>query len=277
MRVGLLPPALLMLLLPTLNALTLSDFQPINGFSAQCTQTYNTPLQGCTKSDFQSGHPCSTDCITFLEALTEMLNTNCKGTSAFPNTLIGLFFSQQGTSTLCPNVLGSSGSGGRDQASYPSAASPGGTSTRQASQSQASNAAVSTTLSSATTYFHPSPHASSSSSFSSSSASVTSSSRETHSSSATVPSSTFVTAETTVTPSNSPPSNTPNVAAPSSTSYYSSSISSTSRASSTGKGSMSGGGTILDIGSGAAAPATLQSGPQSWVLLGGLAVLAWLL
>ena len=267
MRVGLLPPALLVLLLPIINALTLSEFQPINGFSAQCTQSYNTPLQGCTRSDFQSGHSCSTDCITFLEALTKMLNTDCKGISAFPNTLIGLFFSQQGTSTLCPNVLGSSGSGGGDQASYASAASPDGASTSQTTEQQTSSVAASTTATSPAS----SSHASLAPSSSSSSASSPSPSN------AATTSSTVVIAQTTVTPLNTPLNKSPTAAASSSTSSQSiSSTSSASQVSSTSKSSDGGGGTILNVGSAAAAPPSLQLETYIWALLGGSALLALL-
>lgn len=92
----------------TISAVTLGQFQPIDGFSQACVNAYNTPLSGCAPSDFESG-ACSTTCIAFLEALTRVLNSECMGTSAYPNTLIGSFFKDQGTSTLCPNVLGGSG------------------------------------------------------------------------------------------------------------------------------------------------------------------------
>ena len=269
MRTRLLPSTLLAVLLPTINAITLSDFQPINGFSTQCTQSYNTPLQDCTQSDFQNGHACSSSCIAFLEALTKMLNTDCKGTSAFPNTLIGLFFSQQGTSTLCPNVLGSSGSGGGDQASYASAASPGGASTSAISPQQSSGVIASTTSASSTS--------------SSLAALVSSSSSEKPTNSHLNPlstdatSSTIVVAQTTVTPSSTPPNYTPVAATRSSLhSSSSSSTSSASQTSSTGKDTNGGGGTILDVGSTGTAPLRLQVDTRSWALLGGSAVLAWL-
>ncbi len=97
-----------------ISAITLNQFQPINGFSQACVSAYNTPLSGCTPSDFESGS-CSTTCIAFLEALTQVLNSECGGTSAYPNTLIGSFFKNEGTSTLCRNVL--DGSGGTNYAS----------------------------------------------------------------------------------------------------------------------------------------------------------------
>ena len=98
--------------LPRIRAVTLSQFQPINGFSQACVNAYNTPLAGCTAADFEQGY-CSSNCIAFLEALTRILNVECGGTSAYPNTLIGSFFSNQGTSTLCPNVLSENGGSDR--------------------------------------------------------------------------------------------------------------------------------------------------------------------
>ena len=94
--------------LPSIRAITLSQFQPINGFSQACVNAYNTPLTGCTAADFEQGY-CSSNCIAFLEALTRILNAECGGTSAYPNTLIGSFFSGEGTSELCPNVLSATG------------------------------------------------------------------------------------------------------------------------------------------------------------------------
>ena len=101
---------LLTVALPTVHAITLDQWQPIYGFTQDCVNAYNTPLSDCTASDFENG-TCSADCIAFLEALTKVINAECGGTSALPNTLIGSFFKNQGTSTLCPNVL-NGGEGG---------------------------------------------------------------------------------------------------------------------------------------------------------------------
>lgn len=100
--------------IPAISAITLEQFQPIDGFSPACVNAYKTPLSGCTASDFKSGY-CSTDCIAFLEALTQVLTSECGGTSASPNALIGSFFKKEGTSTLCPNVLSGSKASGEGQ------------------------------------------------------------------------------------------------------------------------------------------------------------------
>lgn len=99
-----------------ISAITLDQFQPIDGFSQACVNAYTTPLSGCTASEFRS-RSCSITCIKFLDALTQILNSECGGTSAYPNTLIGAFLRNEGTSTLCQNVLG--GSGGTNYASTP--------------------------------------------------------------------------------------------------------------------------------------------------------------
>lgn len=102
-----LPPLLLFTLHACLTiAISLQDFQPINGFSPACSKAYNTDLADCNKNDFGEGNSCSVGCIAFLEALTDILNQQCKGTSALPSTLMGLFFIEKGTASLCPNVLG---------------------------------------------------------------------------------------------------------------------------------------------------------------------------
>ena len=103
--------ALLALVLPAVNAITLSQFQPIDGFSTACVNAYNTPLSGCTALDFSRGD-CSVACIKFLDALTSVLNAVCTGSSAYPNTLVGAFFQGEGTSTLCPNILGGGSTSG---------------------------------------------------------------------------------------------------------------------------------------------------------------------
>ncbi|KAL9594748.1 MAG: hypothetical protein Q9219_006860 [cf. Caloplaca sp. 3 TL-2023] len=90
--------------LPSLAHLSLSELQPIAGFSDACTAAYNTPLTPCTISDFYEGATCSAQCIAFLEAMTKLLNDDCRGTTAFPNTLIGMFFQKTAVKRLCPNV-----------------------------------------------------------------------------------------------------------------------------------------------------------------------------
>ncbi|KAI4122349.1 MAG: hypothetical protein LQ338_005864 [Usnochroma carphineum] len=83
---------------------SLTQLQPIAGFSDACTQAYETPLTACTVSDFYEGATCSAQCIAFLEAMTKLLNEECKGITTFPNTLIGMFFQKTAVKKLCPNV-----------------------------------------------------------------------------------------------------------------------------------------------------------------------------
>ena len=82
-------------------SINLSELQPISGFSEACTQAYNAPLTDCTISDFYQGSTCSPGCVTFLEEMTKRLNDECKGITAIPNTLIGMFFKRTAVQQLC--------------------------------------------------------------------------------------------------------------------------------------------------------------------------------
>ncbi|KAG7007316.1 hypothetical protein G7Y79_00010g028170 [Physcia stellaris] len=109
--------ASLLLLVPSTDAtsspwITLSSFQQISGFSSVCAKAYNTPLTQCTEKDFAPGRACSLKCVEQLEGVSALINTQCKGTKAYPDTLIGMFFTKAGVSTLCPNVLDSTGGSG---------------------------------------------------------------------------------------------------------------------------------------------------------------------
>ncbi|KAL8931422.1 MAG: hypothetical protein Q9216_007206 [Gyalolechia sp. 2 TL-2023] len=83
---------------------SLSELQPIAGFSDACTQAYESPFTACTISDFYVGATCSAQCIAYLEAFTKLINDECRGITALPNTLIGLFFQRKAIEKLCPNV-----------------------------------------------------------------------------------------------------------------------------------------------------------------------------
>ncbi|KAL8670966.1 MAG: hypothetical protein Q9168_004514 [Polycauliona sp. 1 TL-2023] len=83
-------------------SINLSELQPISGFSDACTEAYNAPLSDCTLSDFYQGSTCSSACVNLLEDMTKRLNEDCKGITAFPNTLIGMFFKETAVQQLCP-------------------------------------------------------------------------------------------------------------------------------------------------------------------------------
>lgn len=100
----------LMRIPPAASTITLSRFQPVSGFSQECTDTYNTPLSACTALDFANGQPCSKSCIDFLDNLTATIQKACQGTKVNRDTLMGKFFTFRGTKTICPNAQGSSGS-----------------------------------------------------------------------------------------------------------------------------------------------------------------------
>ncbi|KAF6238254.1 hypothetical protein HO173_003534 [Letharia columbiana] len=139
------------------SALTLTTFQPINGFDAACTNAYNTPLTDCSNSDF-AGKGCSVKCVGFLDSLTTALNEACAGTSAYPNTLIGLFFDGLGVQTICSTANGDSNPGGGGvelgQAGGQDGAIGSQSAAREASVATTSTITISTT-SSATTSTTP--------------------------------------------------------------------------------------------------------------------------
>ncbi|KAL9009963.1 MAG: hypothetical protein Q9173_005057 [Seirophora scorigena] len=83
---------------------SLTQLQPIAGFSDACTQAYETTFDECTLSDFYEGSACSAQCVAYLEAMTTLLNDECRGITAFPNTLIGMFFKKTAIEELCPDV-----------------------------------------------------------------------------------------------------------------------------------------------------------------------------
>ncbi|KAL8716619.1 MAG: hypothetical protein Q9225_006064 [Loekoesia sp. 1 TL-2023] len=110
---------------PSLAHFSLSQLQPIAGFSDACTQAYNTPFTACSISDFYEEATCSAQCIAFLEGMTKLLNDDCKGITAFPNTLIGMFFQKTAVKKLCPNVeITTVSAAGAGQGSRPSQAEP---------------------------------------------------------------------------------------------------------------------------------------------------------
>ncbi|KAM0805120.1 hypothetical protein BDR22DRAFT_833607 [Usnea florida] len=261
------------------DALTLSDKQPINGFDAACTNAYNTPLTDCSNSDF-AGQGCSNKCIGFLDSLQTTMMASCAGTSAYDNTLIGLFLAGQGVHTLCSNVpsggTSSSGSGaGNGQSEAQAGASViedqsavGDTSTSTTSTSTS----ISTTASTSTTStsFAPVVVATSSTSTSSSPQAAATSSTTTVVPITVAPEPTTTSVAvvaTTVMPASPADTST-------GTSHTKSSTSTSSTSTSTDNGN--GGGTPLDIGSSAACHG---AGLSSWLFffLAGSAGVIWLL
>ncbi|CAF9923792.1 MAG: hypothetical protein ALECFALPRED_002548 [Alectoria fallacina] len=252
-----------------ISALTLSAYQPIDGFSAACTNAYNTPLTDCSSSDFE-GQGCSAKCIGFLDNLRNTLLDVCAGTVVYPNTLIGLFFDGEGVQTLCSNAGGSSssseGGGGVGQS--------GGQDGAYGIQSTAGAASASSTSTSTSSIASILQVAATSSTPQAAATSLTPQAAATSSTTTTVP--TTVTPEptttsvavvgTTVTPAS--PSDTST-----STSRTKSYTSTSSTSTSTGNGN--GGGTPLDIVSSACHDAAVSV--WLFALLAGSAGVAWLL
>ncbi|KAL8802390.1 MAG: hypothetical protein Q9200_006600 [Gallowayella weberi] len=139
---------------------SLSQLQPISGFSDACTQAYNTPLDDCSISDFYEGNACSPKCYALLEAMTTLINDECRGITAFPSTLIGMFFGKKAVQELCSGVEATTVSaGGADPSetaeakstSTPSSSSSMTTSTIVKTATTIDTSTVTPTLSSTTT------------------------------------------------------------------------------------------------------------------------------
>lgn len=101
---------------------SLTELQPISGFSDACTQAYETPLTDCKISDFYEGNICSPECVAFLQDMTRLLNDECRGTTAFPNTLIGMFFGKTAVQELCSGAEVTTASAGGADSSEPASA-----------------------------------------------------------------------------------------------------------------------------------------------------------
>ncbi|MCJ1375150.1 hypothetical protein MMC20_006384 [Loxospora ochrophaea] len=84
--------------------ITLSLFLPISGFSSECNNAYNTPLAGCTSSDFTKGAPCSANCIASIETVDQLVIMDCEGAATDPKTLIGQILRGNGIRAICPNA-----------------------------------------------------------------------------------------------------------------------------------------------------------------------------
>ncbi|KAL8712167.1 MAG: hypothetical protein Q9220_003601 [cf. Caloplaca sp. 1 TL-2023] len=105
---------------------SLTELQPISGFSEACTQAYETPLSACTVADFYQGTSCSPQCVAFLEGMTRLINAECNGLTAYPSTLIGMFFQKTAVEKLCANTeVTTVSAGGAGQGSTPSSMTAG--------------------------------------------------------------------------------------------------------------------------------------------------------
>ena len=260
---------LLYLLLATASAISLADFQPINGFSSSCTKAYNTPMKDCSTSDFGDGASCSTQCIAFLEALTDVLNQQCKGTSALPSTLMGLFYISRGTSALCRNVVGPSTDSGNGSDEQDTGTTKGyskntayvtSTSRRAAATSSQEEVDQSTS----TSYTSAAPTASTTDRDSS-----TSSYSSTSSTSTSVPTTKITSTVTSTSTQTANPSTTHTSSSSTSHTHTSSAAAQTTTSSNNG-----GGGTILDIGS--AAPPNARTPIRLLGSLGLIVVSVWM-
>ncbi|KAL8751299.1 MAG: hypothetical protein Q9199_006512 [Rusavskia elegans] len=136
----------------TLAHFSLSKLQPISGFSDACTKVYDTPLTDCALSDFYQGNTCSSGCVTFLGDLTARLNEECKGITALPNTLIGMFFNGTAIQQLCGGTQGTTDSaGGADSVESATVESTSATSSRSSTSTTSTVVETATMTATSTT------------------------------------------------------------------------------------------------------------------------------
>ncbi|KAL8680289.1 MAG: hypothetical protein Q9186_003527 [Xanthomendoza sp. 1 TL-2023] len=129
---------------------SLSELQPISGFSDACTQAYDTPLTDCTISDFYEGNPCSPQCYASLEDMTELINDECRGITAFPSTLIGMFFGKKAVQELCSGVEATTASAGDAASSETAEAESTSTSSSSLSMTTSTIVETATTIDTST-------------------------------------------------------------------------------------------------------------------------------
>ncbi|KAH6661237.1 hypothetical protein BKA67DRAFT_654362 [Truncatella angustata] len=100
------PPRVLGLLAlaSTASALSLANFQLItsNAIPSPCILAYNTPIAGCTTTDFMNGNQCSSLCINGLLEEASLVQAICGGLDVNAQSLLGLTLNNKLLDTLCP-------------------------------------------------------------------------------------------------------------------------------------------------------------------------------
>jgi hypothetical protein len=100
--------ALHALLLPTIvaatNDIALSSFTPrIDKLPALCQTVYDTRIQGCSSSDFNSANLCSQGCLNGLAKIGDSVKSACSRVDVGETSIIGVFQNDIGIAALCPN------------------------------------------------------------------------------------------------------------------------------------------------------------------------------
>ncbi|KAK3934933.1 hypothetical protein QBC46DRAFT_398670 [Diplogelasinospora grovesii] len=96
----------------TASALSLSNFQLItsSSVSISCILAYNTPIPGCSTTDFTQGNTCSSSCLSGLDKIQATLEAVCGSADVSPTSVLGQAISGNLVNLLCPSGDGGDGS-----------------------------------------------------------------------------------------------------------------------------------------------------------------------
>ncbi|KAK1768564.1 hypothetical protein QBC33DRAFT_383042 [Phialemonium atrogriseum] len=93
----------------TATAMSLSTFQIITSSSVPigCILAYNSPISGCSTSDFTQGRTCSDTCVRNIQRVEENIAAACDGVSSTPDTVLGQALTGNLVGLLCPSAIAS--------------------------------------------------------------------------------------------------------------------------------------------------------------------------
>ncbi|CAO2651915.1 Nn.00g001980.m01.CDS01 [Neocucurbitaria sp. VM-36] len=84
---------------------SLASFIPrIDNLPIQCSNVYNSRIEGCTAEDFNPTATCSSACVQGLVKITEAVNSGCSNVDVGETSIIGVFQNGLGIQALCPGV-----------------------------------------------------------------------------------------------------------------------------------------------------------------------------
>ncbi|KAJ9136730.1 hypothetical protein NKR23_g9597 [Pleurostoma richardsiae] len=88
----------------TASAISLADFQLISSSSVPlgCILAYNTPIVGCSSSDFTQGNTCSSSCERGLQLIEATISSVCDNVDVSSNSVLGQALSGDLVDLLCP-------------------------------------------------------------------------------------------------------------------------------------------------------------------------------
>lgn len=83
---------------------SLADVMKVNSIPEQCLRIYETPVPGCTETDFET-QSCSSACMRGLQSMQNSLQQNCRNVRARADTLLGQTLMGNLVSIICRNSV----------------------------------------------------------------------------------------------------------------------------------------------------------------------------